>query len=137
MLGMILPVASPLLPASLEPLVHRQNEPSLSLSYRYYFGRCSFQLAELFPLPHSNGRSTNYFSSLHDFSVSIPRCFMDVLNGLIKRNFLSFAFFVMFFIYIFFFFCNFMPFSACKLYYKSSICIANFEKSLLSEFILH
>ena len=132
MSGLVLPVASTLFPASLEPLAHRQNEPSLSLFYRFYFGRCSFQLAELVPLPHSDGRSTNYFSSLHDFSVSIPRCYMDVLNRLVKRHFLSFAFF-----YIFFFFCNFMPFSACKLYYKSSICIANFEKSLLSELILH
>ena len=31
----------PSLAASLEPLAHRQNVTSLSLFYRYYFGRCS------------------------------------------------------------------------------------------------
>ena len=30
----------PSLAASLEPLVHRRNVASLSLFYRYYFGRC-------------------------------------------------------------------------------------------------
>ena len=32
------------LAASLEPLAHRQNVASLSLFYRYYFGRCSNSL---------------------------------------------------------------------------------------------
>ena len=32
-----------LLAASLEPLAHRRNVASLSLFYRYYFGRCSFE----------------------------------------------------------------------------------------------
>ena len=36
--------------ASLELLAHCQNVASLSLLYRYYFGRCS---AELVPLPYS------------------------------------------------------------------------------------
>ena len=31
----------PSLAASLEPLSHRQNVASLSLFYRYHFGRCS------------------------------------------------------------------------------------------------
>ena len=35
--------------ASFEPLAHRQNVASLSLSYRYYFGRCSSELAQLVP----------------------------------------------------------------------------------------
>ena len=34
----------------LEPLAHRQNVASLSLFYRYYFGRCSSELAELVPI---------------------------------------------------------------------------------------
>ena len=34
----------PSLTTSLEPLAHRQNVSSLSLFYRYYFGRCSFEL---------------------------------------------------------------------------------------------
>ena len=41
----------PSLGASLEPLAHCQNMASLSLFYRYYFGRYSSELAQLFPLP--------------------------------------------------------------------------------------
>ena len=40
----------PSLGASLERLAHRQNVASLSLFYRYYFGRCSSKLAQLVPL---------------------------------------------------------------------------------------
>ena len=43
----------PSLATSLEPLAHRRNVASLSLFYRYYFGRCSSELAELVPLPYS------------------------------------------------------------------------------------
>ena len=39
-----------LLAASLDPLVHRRNVASLSLFIRYYFGRCSSELAQLVPL---------------------------------------------------------------------------------------
>ena len=59
------------LAASLEPLAHRRNVASSSLFYRYYFGRCSSELARLFPLPLSGERSTRYFDRLHDFSVNI------------------------------------------------------------------
>ena len=41
----------PSLGASLEPLTHRRKVASLSFFYRYYFGRCSSELAELVPLP--------------------------------------------------------------------------------------
>ena len=68
----------PSLAASLEPLAHRQNVASSSLFYRYYFGRCSFELAQLVPLPCSRGRSTRYSDRLHDFSVTIPGCYKDV-----------------------------------------------------------
>ena len=68
----------PSLAASLERLAHRQNVASLSLFYRYYFGRCSSELAEPVPLPYSRGRSTRYSDRLHDFSVTIPRCYKDV-----------------------------------------------------------
>ena len=67
----------PALAASLEPLAHRGNVASLSLFYRYYFGRCSSELAQLVPLPYSRGRSTRYFDRLHDFFVTIPRCYKD------------------------------------------------------------
>ena len=38
---------SPSLAATLEPLAHCRNAASLSLFYRYYFGRCSSELAQL------------------------------------------------------------------------------------------
>ena len=44
-------IDGPSLAASLEPLTHRQNVASLSLFCRYYFGRCSSELAQLVPLP--------------------------------------------------------------------------------------
>ena len=71
-------IVGPSLAASLEPLAHRRNVASLSLFYRYYFGRCSSELAQLVPLPFSRGRSTRYSERLHDFSVIIPRCYKDV-----------------------------------------------------------
>ena len=68
----------PSLAASLKLLAHRRNVASLSLFYRHYFGRCSSELAQLVPLPYSRGRSTCYSDRLHDFSVTIPRCYKDV-----------------------------------------------------------
>ena len=61
-----------------EPFAHRQNLTTLSLFYRYYFGRYSSELAQLVPLPYSRGRSTRYSDRLHDFSVIIPRCYKNV-----------------------------------------------------------
>ena len=50
----------------------------LSLFYRYYFGRCSSEPPGLVPLPYSQGRSTRYSDSLHNFFVTIPKCYKDV-----------------------------------------------------------
>ena len=53
----------------------------------YYFGTCSSELAQLVPLPFSRGRSTRYFDRLHDFCVTIPRCFKDVyVNSFFPRT---------------------------------------------------
>ena len=68
----------PSLTASLETLAHHWNLASLSLFYRYYFGRCSSELAQLFPLSFACGRSTRYSDRLQDFSVTVPRCYKDV-----------------------------------------------------------
>ena len=62
----------PSLAASLELLAHHRNV-SKSLLYRFYFGRCSSELTQLVPLPFSH-----YSDRLHDFSVTIPRCYKDV-----------------------------------------------------------
>ena len=64
--------------ASLEPLAHRRNVTCLSFLYKYYLGRRSYELAQLVPLPYSRGRSTVYSDRLHNFSVTIPRCYKDV-----------------------------------------------------------
>ena len=66
------------LAASFEPLAYRQNVVSLSLFYRYYFGRCTSEQAQLVPLPFSRGRSAHYSDRLHDFPVTIPWCYKDV-----------------------------------------------------------
>ena len=77
----------PSLTVSLEPLAHHRNVASLSLFYRYYFRRCSFELAQLVPLPYSRGRSTRYSDRLHDFSVIIPRFSKDVyVNSFFPRT---------------------------------------------------
>ena len=68
----------PSLTASVEPLAHRRNVASLRLFYKYYFGRCSSELAQLVSLPCSRRRSTGYSHILHGFFVTIPRCYKDV-----------------------------------------------------------
>ena len=73
--------------ASLESLAHCWNMASLSLFYRYYFGRCSSELAPLVPLPFSWGWSTCHSDRLHDFSVTICRCYKDVyVNSFIPHT---------------------------------------------------
>ena len=73
--------------ASLEPLAHRRNMASLSLFYRYYFGRCSSELAQLVALHYSRERSTCYSDRLHDFSVTFPRCYKYVyVNSFFPRT---------------------------------------------------
>ena len=68
----------PSLTASLEPLADHPNVANITLFYRHYFGKCASELAQLVPLRYSQGRSTCYSDRLHDFSVTIPRCYKDV-----------------------------------------------------------
>ena len=77
LLKRILETVGPSLAASLESLAHRRNVASLNLFYKYYFSRCSSELAQLVPLPYSRGRSTHYSGRLHDFSVTVPRHYKD------------------------------------------------------------
>ena len=70
----------PSLATSLEPLGPVNvdiNVASLSLFYRYYFGRCSSELALLVSLPFSQERCTRYSDRLHDFCDTIPRYYKD------------------------------------------------------------
>ena len=115
------------------------NVASLSLFCRYYFGRCSAELDELVPFPYSRGRSTRYSDRLHEFSVTIPRCYKDVyvnsffpstgrfwnslpiecfplnydLNGF-KSRINRFPVFFKLYVCFFFFSCNSMPRSGCS-----------------------
>ena len=66
----------PSLATSLEPFALCQNVASLSFFFGYYFGRCQSQLAKLVPLPFC--QRSSYCDRLHDFSVTILRCYKDV-----------------------------------------------------------
>ena len=59
--------------ASVEPLVYQWRVASLSLFYRYCFGRYSPELAELVSFSYFCDRSTPYSNGLFVFSVTIPR----------------------------------------------------------------
>ena len=60
---------------------------SVSFFRRYYLGRCFSELAQLVPLPFSRGKSTRYSDKLHDFSVTIPRCYKDgYVNSFFPRT---------------------------------------------------
>ena len=48
----------PSLAVSFKHLIHRRNVASSSLFFRFYFGRCLSELAQLVPLPYSRGRSS-------------------------------------------------------------------------------
>ena len=77
----------PSLAASHETLAHHRNVASLCRFYRYYFSKCLSELAQLVALPYSRGRSTHYSDRLHDFSVTIPRCYKDVyVNSFLLRT---------------------------------------------------
>ena len=80
----------PSLAASLEPLAHRQNVASLSLFYMSYFGKCSSELAQLFPPPSSRGRSTRYSDQLHMTFVSpfldVTRMYMSTVSFLAQLD---------------------------------------------------
>ena len=75
----------PSLNASLEPFAHRRNVASLSLLCRYYFGRCSSELAQPVLLPCSRGRSARYSDRLHYFLsvfVDATRMTMSIVSFL-------------------------------------------------------
>ena len=56
------------------------NLASSSLFYRHYFGICSSELAQLVSFPYFWGRSSCSSNRLHDFFVTIPRCYKDSIS---------------------------------------------------------
>ena len=65
----------PSLATSVKPLAYCRNVTSLSLFYRYYFGRCYSELVQLVRLLFSRGRSSRYSDRLNNFCVTISRCY--------------------------------------------------------------
>ena len=83
-------IVGPSLAASLEPLAHHRNVASLSLFYRYYFGRCSSELAQLVPLPFSRRRSICYSDRLMIFLsqfLDVTRMSMSTVSFLAQLNY--------------------------------------------------
>ena len=79
----------PSLAISLEPLPHCRNVASFSFFYRQYFGRYSFELAQLAPHPFFRGRSTRYSDRLHDFLspfLDVTRMSMSTVSFLALLN---------------------------------------------------
>ena len=75
--------------ASLEALTHRRNMASLSLFYRYYFVRCSSEVAQLVPLPFFRGRPTRYSNRLHGFLlpfIDVTRISMSIVSFLAQLD---------------------------------------------------
>ena len=82
--------AGPTLAAFLEPLDHQRNVARLNLLYMYYFGKCSFELTDLVPLPYSLGRSTCHSDRFHVISVTIAgliRISMSTISFLVQLDF--------------------------------------------------
>ena len=74
----------PSLAVSLEPLAHRRIVASLSLFCKYYFCRCSSELAELVLLPYFQG---DLLVILIDWMI-FPSSFLDVIRMCVN-NFLA------------------------------------------------
>ena len=71
-----------ILASSLEPLAHLRNVANLSLLYRYYFGRCSPELAQLFHFLFIEGslivRMINHTIFLSPFLYVTKMCMSTV-----------------------------------------------------------
>ena len=72
--------------ASLEPLGHRRNVASLRLSYRYSFGRCSSEQAQMVPLPYSRGRPTRDWLIFLSPFLDVIRIFMSTVSFLVQLS---------------------------------------------------
>merc|ERR1712002_1034934 len=64
-------INGPSLTSSLDSLSLRRKVASLSLFYRYYFGRCSLELTGCIPPRLERPRNTRQSANAHRYSVSI------------------------------------------------------------------
>ena len=60
--------------AGLHTLSHRRNVASLCLLYKYYYRKCSSELADLVPPKRVTVRSTRFSEQMHRHTLSLPKC---------------------------------------------------------------
>ena len=60
--------------SDLQALSHRMDVASLSLFYKYYYGKCSSELADLVPPKHVTVRGTHFSEQMHRHAVNSPMC---------------------------------------------------------------
>merc|ERR1712002_1214306 len=70
-------INAPHLTSQLPSLELRRDVASLSLFYRYYFGRCSDELYYCVPGPKSWGRNTRQATDSHEFCVKVGNTRID------------------------------------------------------------
>ena len=67
-------LVGPELSADLHALSHRRDVASLSLFYKYYYRKCSSELADLVPRKRVPVRSTRFSNQMHLHMVNLPKC---------------------------------------------------------------
>ena len=58
--------------AGLQARSHRRDVAGLSLFYKYYYRKCSFELADLVPPKHVTLTSTRFSEQMHPHRVNSP-----------------------------------------------------------------
>merc|ERR1712002_1268562 len=74
-------INDPSFTSSLDSLSLRRKGASLSLFYRYYFGRCSLELANCIPPLLERPRNTRQASNAHRYSASIANSRINCFNN--------------------------------------------------------
>merc|ERR1712002_586960 len=74
-------INDPSLTSSLDSLSLRRKVASLSLLHRYYFGRCSLELANCIPPTLERPRNTRQASNAHRYCVSIANLRINSFNN--------------------------------------------------------
>ena len=73
-------IGDPSLTSTLDPLSLRRKVATLSLSYRYYFGHCSDELAACIPPPMAQPRSTRQATFAHNFCVELSNARINLYS---------------------------------------------------------
>ena len=62
------------LSSDLQALSHRRDVASLSLFYKYYYGKCSSEFADLVPPKRVTVKSNRFSEQMHHHTVNSPMC---------------------------------------------------------------